>query len=574
MKRLFFVPILFLMCFAGASADTIIGPAGNSLDRYMRFAEAAGFSGTVLVARDGKVVLSHGYGEAIRETGSRNTSESAFDIGSVTKQFTAAAIARLEVDGKLSTSNTLATYFSDVPPDKANITIHQLLSHTSGIAVYGPGADFSVVPEETERKYLFAQPLAFAPGTSSRYSNGDYTLLAYIIERVAGMRFEQYLHDTFFAPLGMKYTGDALPVWSDAQSTYAYSDRLPFSLAPFTKSMPYYGNVYGNGSVISTADDMYLWIAALAAGLVVPQVELAKMLTPDPLSGYGYAWEIVQRNGRTVAGHGGLSDFGYNTRVEWTPDGRAVVIILSNVDSMLGSARPRDAVNGPLMDVAMGVRSLDVPDIRPVRQEPLVHSLSGMFRLRSGGSLVARAVGNLLVLDPLDQSAVDALGGFDAATRSRLDGETRTSEQLLAELVAGKCAVATGVSPQHTEGLCRGLMGRLGALTSANGGVAPPVHVIGSVPSWWEPDGTDATFVSVGGKVPLIFRLHWRGRTIESLGGKAIANPLETPLTPVSAMTLIGFNPGAVNLVRATVRTGGLALRNAAGEYSEMARVR
>ena len=569
MKRLFLIPILVLICAAIASADTLNGPVGNALDRYMRFAEAIGFSGSVLVARDGNVLLSRGYGEAIRETGLRNTSESAFDIGSITKQFTAAAIARLETDGKLSISDSLATYFPEAPPDKANITVRQLLSHTSGIAVYGPGADFSVAPEETERKYLFAQPLAFAPGTGARYSNGDYTLLAYIIEHVTGMKFEQYLHDAFFAPLGMKYTGDTLPVWRDAQQTYAYADGLPFSLAPFTKSMPYYGNVYGNGSVISTVDDMYLWIAALAAGRVVPQAELTKMLTPDATSGYGYAWEIVQRHGKAVAAHGGLSDFGYNTRVEWTPDGRAVAIILSNVDSMLGGVRPRDAVNGPLLEVAMNVRSLDLPEIRPVSQEALVRRLSGSLRLRSGGSLEARAFGNVLVLDPLDQPAVDALGGFDTATRARLDGETGTSSQLLAEVAAGTCAVAIQVSPKHTDGFCRGLIGRLSALRAANGGVAPPVKVIGSVPSWWEPDGTDATFVSVGGKTPLIFRLHWRGGTVESLGGKAVANPLETPLTPVSGTALIGFNPGAVNVVRATVRRDGLVLQNAAGRSFE-----
>ena len=241
---------------------------------------------------------------------------------------------------------------------------------------------------------------------------------------------------------------------------------------------------------------------------------------------------------------------------------------------MLGGARPRDAVNGPLLDFAMGSRSLDVPDIRPVLRPALVKSLDRAYKVRAGGSIIAHAAGNVLLLDPQDQGGVDALGGFDPATRSRLGRETSDTQTLLRELSASDCSTATRVSPDHSASFCQGLLARMRSLAAANNGKNPSFTILGSVPSWWEPDGTDATFVSVGGKERTIFRLHWLDGRIVGLGGHAIDNPLETPLVPVSDKTLAGFNPGAVNVVRAVVSGTTLRLQNSFGERSTLYQVR
>jgi CubicO group peptidase (beta-lactamase class C family) len=225
--------IWFAVPLSARAADA---SQAEQLHRYMALASSFGFSGSVLVARNGNIEINEGFGYSRRETGVRNTATSIFDIGSITKQFTATAIAKLESDGKLSSDDTLAKFFPSVPKDKAAITLHQLLTHTSGIAVYGPGSDYFVMPEPREVEYLFQQPLAFAPGTQSRYSNGDYSLLGYIVNHVSGQTLDKYLRSTFFDQLHMDATGYQPPA-NPAALTYQYADDVPFSNAQFLPSI-------------------------------------------------------------------------------------------------------------------------------------------------------------------------------------------------------------------------------------------------------------------------------------------------------------------------------------------------
>src|SRR5579872_730692 len=545
-----------------SSAGEVSQP--DQLKRLMYFASEFGFSGSVLVARNGQIMLDAGYGYGLRETNVVNTATSVFDIGSVTKQFTAAAIAKLEADGKLLSSATLSQFFPNVPKDKAAITVHQLLTHTSGIAVYGPGSDYFVVPEADEIDYLFKLWLSFPPGASSQYSNGDYSLLAYIVERVSGEPFERYLRSVFFDPLQMHVTGYQ-PSINPAIVSYQYADDVPFTIAPFLPSITWYGNVFGNGSMLSTTGDLYRWISALASGRVVSKQELEKMLTPDPLSGYGYGWEIISRNGQKIVAHGGLSDFGCNTEVQWAPDGSAIVIVLSNSYPMLGGALPRDLVTGNLLDAAMGKLTLSLPDVHFVQADALLHRLAGHYVLSNGGMLTTAVTQGSLVAYPQDQAAIQALGAFDPESAKRLADETTTARSLIRELGNGQCSTAQRVSPSHTLGLCKIFLARFAQLSQQNGG-APRFSVIGSVPSWWEQDGTDATFVRVLGMNPTLFRLHWRAGLFDSAGGHAVENPLETPLRPTSSHAVEGLNVGALNYTRLTIRNNVVDLINARGE--------
>lgn len=188
------------------TAEVVYGATGKRLDRYLTRLTPFGFAGVVLVAENGQVALSKGYGLANQAKQVPNTPETILGILSVSKQFTAAAIMTLEMQGKLHTSDPVAIHLSNVPEDKRGITIHHLLTHTSGI-VSGSARYFEDRSREGIVRVAFAEPLAFKPGESFLYSNIGYALAATIVEEVSGESFDQYLQEHLFGPAGMQNTG-------------------------------------------------------------------------------------------------------------------------------------------------------------------------------------------------------------------------------------------------------------------------------------------------------------------------------------------------------------------------------
>jgi hypothetical protein len=159
------------------------------LREYLERLERLGFSGVVLAAKDGEILLEEGYGLADRETGREVTAQSVFTIGSITKQFTGAAIAKLAEEGKLSFDDKIEKYFEGVPPDKRAITIHQLLTHTAGF-VDALGGDFDLkATDEWVLAEALASKLLFEPGSRHEYTNVGYSLLGMIVERASGLSY-------------------------------------------------------------------------------------------------------------------------------------------------------------------------------------------------------------------------------------------------------------------------------------------------------------------------------------------------------------------------------------------------
>jgi CubicO group peptidase (beta-lactamase class C family) len=209
---------LLLMGFAagGAIADPLPAPAllpdGHvaAVRRYLDTLDRAGFSGVVLVEYRGETVISDGYGYSDIAKGRRNTPQTVFDIGSITKQFTAAAIMKLEMEGKLSTEDSLSKFFRDVPPDKSCITLHHLLRHSSGLRS-NIGDDYDSISTISFIDSVLHSPLRFPCGTAFSYSNIGYSLLAIIVERTSGLPYETYLYENLWRPAGMKNTGYRRP---------------------------------------------------------------------------------------------------------------------------------------------------------------------------------------------------------------------------------------------------------------------------------------------------------------------------------------------------------------------------
>ena len=191
----------------------------KSIDRYLSAMEAQGFSGAIIVSKGGEVILKKGYGYANRETRQPYTPETIQTNGSITKQFTGAAILLLESRGVLSVNDPISKYLSPLSDEMKDITIHQLLTHSSGLPG-GIGADDEPIDAETYLERLKGESLQFDPGTFHAYSNTGYSLLGMIVEKVSEKSYESFLRNELLLPAGMNNTGYILPDWDRDTNGY------------------------------------------------------------------------------------------------------------------------------------------------------------------------------------------------------------------------------------------------------------------------------------------------------------------------------------------------------------------
>ena len=191
---------------------------------YLRRLEKLGFAGVVLVAKGEMPLFAEGFGLADRERGLRWSPATVSNLGSITKQFTGAAILTLEEDEKLSVTDPITRYFDGVPADKAGITLHELLTHSSGLSDPGDIGDYDAVPLPEYVRQVLAEPLLFQPGRGYEYANANFSLLGAIIEKLSGASYERFLRERFFLPAGMHETGYQLPLWGDDRMAQGYID--------------------------------------------------------------------------------------------------------------------------------------------------------------------------------------------------------------------------------------------------------------------------------------------------------------------------------------------------------------
>jgi CubicO group peptidase (beta-lactamase class C family) len=311
------------------------------IDKYFgKLAEREAFSGSVLIAQEKTILLSKGYGMADVEKDVINTPHTRYHIGSVTKQFTAMGVLILLTQNKIELGDLVCNYIPDCTEIWRDITIHQLLTHTSGLPdsweFYKDREKSSISYEPAEIiGWLKDTPLFFEPGEKFSYSNTGYLLLGYLIEQVSGQTYDEFLRHHIFKPLGMVNTGLTSDV-GDLAIGYSYKDiEAPY----INPSM-----AYSAGGLISTVEDMYLWDRSFYAEELVPQELLDQMFTsfiPTPYYpvappydevSYGYGWFVGKYLNHNVAGHGGTYN-GFHALIEHYPDDEISIIILSNLES-------------------------------------------------------------------------------------------------------------------------------------------------------------------------------------------------------------------------------------------------
>jgi CubicO group peptidase (beta-lactamase class C family) len=330
-------------CPAGGRADApaegvVRGDLGRRLNQYLTRLSPFGFSGVVLVAKDNRVVLSKGYGLTDRERNLPMTAETVVPVGSITKQFTAAAILKLEMQGKLSVQDPLGRFFTDVPKDKAGITLHHLLTHGAGLESDYGDTDFEAVSRDELVRRVFRGKLRGEPGRRFHYSNAGYSLLGAVVELVSGRPYEAYLHEHLFKPAGMTRTGYRLPGWRAGEVAQGYRSGRRWGTIlerPWAADGPHW-NLRANGGIHSTAGDMYRWHQALEGEAVLSRAAKDKLFAPhlaegNPALSYGYGWSIAKtpRGTKVVMHNGGNGVYAADFR-RYVDEG-VVYFVASNV---------------------------------------------------------------------------------------------------------------------------------------------------------------------------------------------------------------------------------------------------
>jgi CubicO group peptidase (beta-lactamase class C family) len=340
--------------------------------------------GSVLVARDGKVVLSKGYGSANLEWDVPNSPSAKFRLGSITKQFTAACILLLEERGKLKVEDPVKKYMPDAPAAWDKVTIFHLLTHTSGIPSFTGFPDYHSTeatpstPEQLVARFR-DKPLEFQPGEKWNYSNSGYVLLGFLIEKISQQSYSQFVQENIFNPLGMKDSGydSNSTVILHRASGYTPGDKGPTNAGYIDMSIP-----LSAGALYSTTEDLLRWEQGLMGGKLLSAASLQKMTTPFK-NDYAFGLGVHTKNGHKVIEHGGGIE-GFNTDLAYYPEDKLTVVVLAN----LNGGAP-EAIASKLAAVAHG-ESVVLPSERKEITVPpaILEKYVGTYELMPNFNLV------------------------------------------------------------------------------------------------------------------------------------------------------------------------------------------
>lgn len=382
-----------------AAAPLLAQVSPARLDQQVQaYVEQDRFNGSVLVRKAGVSLLDKGYGKANFEWDIPNSPATRFRLGSITKQFTAMLVLQLEQQGKLQVDDPISRHIPGTPESWQNITVHHLLTHTSGIPNFTSFPDYTKTmmlasPPSESMKRFRDKPLDFDPGTKYSYSNSGYILLGMIIENVTGKKYADVLREQILIPAGMMDTGYdlAATVIPHRASGYTRSPRGLVNAEFIDMSIP-----HAAGAMYSTTADLAKWDAALSGAKLLPDPLKEKYWKPFKGT-YACGWDVRQDDGVTVMSHGGGIN-GFATMIIRVPDEKLLVVTLSNVlPSQAGK------VANELARLARG-KDVEIP--KPKKEITLAPEILdryvGKYELRpdfilevtrEGGQLVTQATG-------------------------------------------------------------------------------------------------------------------------------------------------------------------------------------
>ncbi len=403
--------------------DVVRGEMGAALDEYMRRLAGYGFSGALLVAKNGEIYLSKGYGSADRERSIPVTADTVFHGASLTKQFTATAVMKLEQQGKLRVEDSITKYFDNVPEDKKGITLHHLMTHSAGFPneFSRPGADYYKNPEQFYFKdrdeyvrAILAAPLEYPAGSKTEYSNAGFSLVAAIIEKVSGQSYENFVREQLIIPAGLKNTGFAAAAkkWNENSLARGYNGSV--EIARGTGSDAGWGTI-GAGGIRTTIKDLYKWELALRADKILNRTEKAKLFGARVPSGafydyaYGWRWQKSPRGTNIIWASGLLPEF--SAMYQRYVDEDITIIFLTN--NSLDGFPFRDVLVVPGRETAVERivfgKDYTLPPWFVESKTGSLQNYAGTYKTSAGAEFVVTADKNVLRVAPRSQQAADLL---------------------------------------------------------------------------------------------------------------------------------------------------------------------
>lgn len=543
LKRTLALLALSTACLAQVSKEPQRAPdLAQRVDDYLQRCGAFGFSGSVLIAVDDGVVLSKGYGVADRKTGALCTSDTIFDLGSLSKQFTATVVLALAQQKKLKLDDKLSDFFDDVPSDKRAITLHQLLAHTSGL----PRGLASVGSRATDREKMlrdaFAAPLAFKPGKQHLYSNLGYDVLAAVVEIATKKPFEDVVHELAFTPSKMTSTGfrqdgkldaaraargeperyDPPPAGSmieeDASRFEGHFDEKLLATDGW-----YTWGLRGAGGVLSTVGDLWLWEQTLRGDALL-DTKSKRTLWQPVHDNYACGWYVLEspRNTPWIA-HGGSTGNGFDVYATRYPEERVFFTVLGNTSGVV------PWVNLNVGKLIFG-EQVALPPAVVALDEAALSSVCGVYEC-SDARLRVTAFEGAWSIEALDAKAFEALTG--ASGKSPALDKSRS-------IVAGLArddfkAFHAAESQQHPLNFMEGWWGRM----KDKHGPLKHSEVLGAV----DERGDSATVIARleferGGE---LMRFLWSAGKLSGVNIGA-PYPSRVRLVPTSATTAIAYD--------------------------------
>lgn len=563
-------------------AHVILNPdsAAARVDRYLSRLEAFGLAGNVLLARGGDVLLARGYGladrggsasaGAARNEGTREaaapsrpwTAATVSTVGSITKQFTAAAVMKLVDRGRISVDDSIGRFFDDVPPDKRGITLHHLLTHTAGLGEVGPG-DFDFLGREEIVRRAMATDLLSVPGTDYRYSNLGYSLLGAVVESVTGRGYERWLRENLLVPAGMYETGYLLPEYEADRVAVGYrnGDRWGTVTGRLSRSTGPSWVLRANGGVHSTLYDMLRWIRALGVLRLDGAAEAAGRATtgrPEPIlsarsrermfaphadagggAWYGYGWGVdTTSRGTPTYRHDGGNGI-LHADLHLFPEEGLVTFMMTS-DAGLRATQLLNQVDR----VYFGESVPMPPAVDAVEADPdALESLAGRYRGDEGSALVVESAGTALVIHVEGQRALDRVWTGDRPGTVPYDTLNRRAATFVDAFVAGDFeTMRSFMGPDAPEDPYAGFRARI----LARIGPVRGVEVLGTVPAWFHGGSSEATWVRLElERSTMVRRIHWSadGRVV-GLGGQVYPAPITLRCAMTGPASCTGWHAG------------------------------
>jgi CubicO group peptidase (beta-lactamase class C family) len=527
-------------------------PVAESLNRLLTRYTDYGFSGAMLLVNNGQPLINQGYGWADAEAGIASSHNTLYDVASITKTFTAAAILDLESRGKLKTSDKLSLFIRELPAEKEGITLHHLLTHTAGFPLHTADIDVNAADRTDDIiGKAAAAKLIHAPGSQYRYSNVGYALLAHVIESVSGRPWHAYVKTRLINRAKLQNTylyGDPLPKGRFLAQGYqgpSEEDAKPQPPLRNNANSPLIWGKHPLGAtgVLSSVTDLQRWWCALN-GTMLPQEQRRKMFTIQA-ENQGYGWNIRQENSVTTRISRGGSRQPFISQLTYYPQRSALLAFGTNkyVEGMWHELVLRN------VDRALNGEPLPMPPAIIKLAEAAVQKHAGTYFLEGGGKLIIRVSSGVLYVGAEGARAVEPLVYSAGEAPSYLRRLETLSEQ-----------VASALSRTDRRGVEQ--LGQLAPVELARlevdwsrwmkttGGLKS-VEVLGSTPGF---DGNTRVFIRLQGATgQQVIRLLWSAKTNAIVAwGDDIALPAYSRLWPQSGIDFVtyDFDNGRANKFR------------------------